>query len=130
MPEAAMPLAGETCNVPCPCAKTHAAPALPLSKGPPTMAVLPSPDNATDRPWSPDPTAPVPTSLLPCCVQTPLLRVKTHAAPVKLLSVPPPIMAVLPSPDSETETPCADPTAPVPTSLLPCCVHTVPLRVK
>ena len=27
------------------------------------------------------PTAPVPTSLLPCWVQTPLLRVKTHAAP-------------------------------------------------
>ena len=32
------------------------------------------------------PAAPVPTSLLPCWVQTPPLRVKTHAAPAPLLS--------------------------------------------
>jgi hypothetical protein len=45
------------------------------------MAVLPSPDRATKMPWSTsDPTAPMPTSLLPCWVQTPPLRVKTHAA--------------------------------------------------
>src|SRR5260221_1013880 len=87
---------------------THAAPAAPrpkgtdrshgLSAGPPTMAVLPSVDNATDMPWRALPTASVPTSFLPCCVQTPALRVNTHAAPVLLLSAHPPPMAVLPSP--------------------------------
>jgi hypothetical protein len=46
------------------------------------MAVLPSSDNATEAPCLAFPTAPLPTSLLPCWVQTPLLRVKTHAAPV------------------------------------------------
>jgi hypothetical protein len=51
----------------------------------------------TDQPCSAIPTAPVPTSLLPCWVQTPLLRVKTHAAPTFPLSPGPPIMAVLPS---------------------------------
>ena len=47
----------------------------PLSSGPPTMAVLPSADSATEAPCSAVPTAPVPTSLLPCWVQTPPLRV-------------------------------------------------------
>src|SRR5712675_1436594 len=81
----------------------HAAPVAPrpkgadrshgLSPGPPKIAVLPSADNATDMPWRALPTALVPTSFLPCCVQTPPLRVNTHAA-----SVPhPPTMAVLPS---------------------------------
>jgi tripartite-type tricarboxylate transporter receptor subunit TctC len=51
------------------------------------------------------PTAPVPTSLLPCWVQPPPLRVKTHAAPVYDLSPTPPTMAV-PSADSATEEPC------------------------
>jgi hypothetical protein len=37
-----------------------------------------------------------PTSLLPCW-ETPPLRVKTHTAPVSLLSNEPPTMAVLPS---------------------------------
>src|ERR1043165_8669129 len=46
--------------------KIHAAPMLLLSAGPPTMAVLPSPDNATTMPWRALPAAPVPTSLLPC----------------------------------------------------------------
>src|SRR5277367_1317598 len=32
------------------------------------MAVLPSPDNATDQPCRANPAAPVPTSLGPCCV--------------------------------------------------------------
>ena len=45
------------------------------------MAVLPSADSATEPPCSACPTAPVPTSLLPCWVQTPPLRVNTHAAP-------------------------------------------------
>src|SRR5450759_1182455 len=40
----------------------------PLSLGPPTMAVLPSEENATDQPWAAVPTAPLPTSLLPCWV--------------------------------------------------------------
>jgi hypothetical protein len=69
------------------------------------MAVLPSPDSATDQPWFAAPTAPVPTSLLPCWVQTPRLRVKTHADPVFALSSGPPTMAVLPSADSETDLP-------------------------
>ena len=37
-----------------------------LSKGPPTMVVLPSSDKATEKPWPSAPTAPVPTNLLPC----------------------------------------------------------------
>src|SRR5258708_5313669 len=45
------------------------------------MAMLPSADSATDMPWRALPTAPVLTSLLPCCIQTPPLRVNTHAAP-------------------------------------------------
>src|SRR5450759_1713700 len=86
------------------------------------MAVLPSPDSATESLWKALPTAPVPTSLLPCWVQTLPLRVKTHAAPVPLLSVNPPTMAVLPSADSATDQPwSALPTAPVPTSFGPCC---------
>jgi hypothetical protein len=39
-------------------------------------------------------------SLLPCWVQTPPLRVKTHADPVYELSPYPPTMAVLQSADS------------------------------
>src|SRR6516225_10590172 len=120
---------------------THAAPAAPrpngadrshwLSLGPPTMAVLPSADSATEMPWQALPTAPLPTSFLPCCLQTPSLRLKTHAAPVLPLSDHPPTMAVLPSADSATDIPWrALPTAPVPTSFSPCCVQTPPLRVK
>jgi hypothetical protein len=55
--------------------KTHAAPAFELSVFPPTMAVLPSADSATEEPCWAFPTAPLPTSLLPCWVQTPPLRV-------------------------------------------------------
>src|SRR5260221_13403321 len=47
------------------CAKTHAAPTNELSTGPPTTAVLPSADSATELPWREGATAPVPTSLLP-----------------------------------------------------------------
>src|SRR5262249_34408961 len=78
------------------------------------------------------PTAPVPTSLPPCWVHTPPLRVNTHTAPgLPLLSVGPPTMAVLPSADTAAEEPCAaftDP--PAPTSLGPCLEHTPPLRVN
>src|SRR6267378_2650827 len=95
------------------------------------IAVLPSAERETEYPWSAFPTASVPTSLLPCCVHTPPLRVNTHDAPARLLSPNPPTIAVLPSAERETETPCCItfPTAPVPTSLLPCCVHTPPPRV-
>src|SRR6516165_2272981 len=94
---------------------THAAPVAPrpkgadrshgLSPGPPKIAVFPSADNATDMPWRALPTASVPTSFLPCCVQTPPLRVNTHAAPVLLLSDHPPTMAVLPSAETATDIP-------------------------
>ena len=72
--------------------KTHAAPVPPLSKGPPRMAVLPSVDSATERPCrgpKKPPTAPVPTSLLPCWVQTSPRRMKTHAAPLSICSLRP-----------------------------------------
>jgi hypothetical protein len=46
--------------------KIHAAPTLPLSPGPPMMAVLPSPERDTENPSLASPTAPVPTSLGPC----------------------------------------------------------------
>src|SRR5206468_2830632 len=97
----------------------------------PTMAVLPSADNATEMPWKAGLTAPVPTNLAPCWLHTPPLRVNTHAAPALLLSRFPPTMAVSPSSDNATEAPCwAAPTAPVPTSLFPCWVHPPPLRMN
>src|SRR5256885_200789 len=39
----------------------------PLSLGPPTMAVLPSEDSATEMPCAAAPFAPEPTSFGPCC---------------------------------------------------------------
>ena len=111
-------------------ANTHAAPVLLLSDHPPTMAVLPSADSAIDMPWRAFPTAPVPMSFLPCCVQTLPLRVNTHTPSV----LHPPTMAVLPSAETATHIPwpggnAASP-APLPTSLLPCCVQPSLLRVK
>src|SRR5262245_12492002 len=123
---------------------THAAPterfreAMKSSLGPPMIAVLQV--SATEKPCWPKPTAPLPTNLLPCWVQTLLLRVNTHAAPAPLPSPrmgrdqpvgpglwhAPPTMAVLPEPDSATEKPCwGFPTAPVPSSLRSC-VHPNP----
>ncbi len=100
--------------------KTHAAPWEP-SSGPPTIAVLPSAEIATELPCRAAPTAPAPTSLVPCCDHTPALRVKIHAAPVAPLSVGPPTMAVFPSAEIATEAPIwAAPATSVPTSLLPC----------
>src|SRR5258708_3670648 len=97
------------------------------SFGPAISAVLPSPESATDQPCPEFADAPVPTSFCPCCIQAPLLRVKTHAAPVAWsfckLSSGPPTRAVLPSDDSATDHPCnapLTPTAPVPTSFDPC----------
>src|SRR6516165_9121906 len=95
------------------------------------MALLPSSDKATEEPWTALPTAPVPTSLLPCWLQTPPLRMKTHVAPACELSPGPPTTAVLPSLDNATDQPWAAPTPPVPTSLLPCWLQTpLELRVK
>src|SRR3984893_17758130 len=121
-------------------ANTHAVPVLLASAHAPTMAVLPSAESATDIPWpkdkggSPGPEAPVPTNFLPCCAQTPPLRLKTQAAPVVLLSLGPPTMAILPSPDSATDTPWDHKPPPsslvVPISLLPCWVQTLPPRVN
>src|SRR2546425_1232077 len=109
---------------------THAAPALPLSSGPPTMAVFPSADTPTDLPCAAPPTAPAPTSLSPCWLHTPLECVNTHAAPTPTLSSSTPTIAVFPSADSATERTCvASPTAPVPTSLSPCWLHTPLERV-
>src|SRR5258706_127186 len=93
----------------------HAAPAFVLTENPPTIAVLPSEERATEKRCSAIPTAPIPTSLAPCCVQTPPLRVNTHTAPAFVLSVNPPTIAVLPSEERATDSPCcAAPTAPVP----------------
>src|SRR5262249_51764868 len=80
---------------------THAAPVLPLSDHPPTMAVLPSAESATDVPWGGRHSAVEGTSLLPCCVQVPRARGNTHAPP----GSPPPTMAVLPAAESATAIP-------------------------
>ena len=64
-----------------------------------------------DRPaliGMPPPIAPLPTSLGPCCVHVPLLRVNTHAAPEGEKSFPlvgAASTAVLPSADSATDMP-------------------------
>src|SRR5262249_58042534 len=94
------------------------------------MAVLPSPDSATEEPCWAWPAAPVPINFT-CSLHTPPLRVKTHVAPSLLLSFRPPMRAVLPSADSATEKPCwAAPTLLLPTSLGPCWLHVPPLRAK
>ena len=97
---------------------TQVAPAVLSSLGPPTIAVLPSPDSATEAPWdhNPPPGAlVVPTNLLPCWVHAPPLRMKIHAAPAgptdgarsrsALLGPGPPTIAILPSADNATDIP-------------------------
>src|SRR5271169_3067257 len=76
---------------------TQTAPLEKLSSGPPTIAVLPSAERETEDPCDGNHTVPLPTSLLPCCVHTPPLRVYTHAAPIHVLSSGPPTIAVFPS---------------------------------
>src|SRR5262245_18280050 len=67
--------------------------------------------------------------MVPCWLHTPPLRVHTHAAPRALLSSYPPKSARFPSADTTTENPCrAAPTAPVPTSLGPCCPNCASAR--
>src|ERR1700674_3249457 len=110
---------------------TQTAPALLLSKKPPSITVLPSEEMATERPWSASPTAPVPTCFVPCCVQTPPVRVNTQTAPALPLSPTPPSITVFPSEETATEVPCWEaPTEPLPTSFEPCCVQTPPLRIN
>src|SRR5262249_58102267 len=86
--------------------------------------------SATDMPWRAFPTAPVPTSFLPCCVQVPPLRVNTHAPSASQ----PPTMAVLPSAESATAIPWPGDNggwpAPLPARLLPFCVQIPPLPVE
>jgi hypothetical protein len=93
------------------------------------MAVFPPSESETDRPCSTNvPMAPVPTNFA-CWVHPFSERVYTHVAPVKSLSSEPPTIAVFPSPESETEVPCAaKPMMPVPTSFT-CWVHRLPERV-
>jgi hypothetical protein len=86
--------------------KNHTAPIEPLSPGPPTIAVLPSVDSDTDQPSCEYPVASLAVSFC-CWVHVPPLRVKTHAAPVPLLSNGAPTMAVLPSVEIATEKPCS-----------------------
>ena len=111
--------------------KTQAAPRFAASAGPPTSAVFPSPEIATDCPWLESPVVPVPTSLGPCCSQTPWDRAKTQAAPVTASAFGPPKMSVSPSAESAAAYPCRAFPACVtggvrlPTSFGPCCVHAV-----
>src|SRR5436190_1555929 len=112
-------------------AQTHTAPTALTATERPAERRVGTADKDRDQPWKANPTAPDPTSLGPCWVQTPALRVQTHTAPVLLLSASPPTSAVLPSADKDTDTPWfARPTASDPTSFGPCCVQTPPLLVQ
>src|SRR5471032_576198 len=78
------------------------------------------------------------TPVAPCAPSTParpcapwLDSVNTQAAPVMLLSLGPPIKAVVASADNATLDPNhVSMVAPVPVSFGPCCVHPPPERVK
>src|SRR5258706_6734820 len=121
-PVAPVPTSFAPCCVQTPAflVNTQAAPTLVLSRYPPRIAVLPLEERATETPRAAAPVSPVPTSFAPCCVQTPALLVKTHAAPAFPLSAGPPTRAVLPSAERATECPsCGVPTAPLPTSFGP-----------
>src|SRR5208282_4323952 len=93
------------------------------------MAVFPSAESDTEKPWFAAPIAPVPTSFA-CWFHIPPERAYTHAAPTPLSSPKPPTMAMFPSAESEVELPSpAAPIAPVPTSFA-CWLHVAPERVK
>ena len=75
---------------------------------PPTMAVLPSAERDTEKPWSASiPRRPSRPAWFPAGSRRLPLLVQTHAAPAKLLSPGPPTMAVLPSAERDTEKPCS-----------------------
>src|ERR1043166_7956862 len=111
------------------CANTHAAPGPPPSPGPPTIAVVPLPESATDQPcrdWVWDP---MPTSLGPCWSHVLPFRANTHAAPRTPSSLTPPTRARPPLADNDTDQPCAAaPTAPAPSSRGPCLLQRPPDR--
>jgi len=81
--------------------KNHRAPVPPLSSLIPMTAVLPSAEIATGTSPAKVPWAFEPTSLLPCWLQAPLLRVKIQAAPAGKSSPDDSIM-VLPSAERPT----------------------------
>src|SRR6185369_4368499 len=111
--------------------QTQVAPSPPL---PPTNAVSPSAARETELPTSASPTLPDAVSLPDCWSQIPAFRVQPQTAPVLLVSVSPPMIAVSPVAERATDHPCHElptpETAPRPTSLGPCCVQTPPLRVQ
>ena len=109
--------------------KIQAAPALALSKWPPTRAVLPLADSATDLPNQGLPTPSEGTNFVPSCAHVVPERLKIHTAPLPPSSITPPTIAVLPSAESATEKPCqALPVFPVPINLA-CCDHVSPVRI-
>jgi hypothetical protein len=69
-------------------------------------AVFPSEERETELAWRGVPLAPFPMSLSPCWLQAPPARVNTHAAPSPVLSFGPPTIAVFPSVEIETDSPC------------------------
>ena len=103
----------------------------PLSPDPPTIAVLPSADSATERALRGVSDRAGADQLRPCWVQTPPLRVNTHAAPaVELSAWPPTMRGVAVGRTARRRALPGVPTARVPTSFDPCWVQTPPLRVK
>src|SRR5262249_21000573 len=100
---------------------THAAPIASglLSPAPPIRAAVE--ESATLMPKVPVPISPLAISF-GSCVQVEPERVKTHAAPISLLSLGAPMRAVFPSDDSATayaKSPV--PISPLPVSFGPCC---------
>src|ERR1700744_204028 len=73
----------------------------------PISAVVPSEESATQRPKLPLLLAPTPVSFAPCWAHTKPARVNAQAAPAPLLSLAPPIRAVVPSDDRTTLVPKA-----------------------
>ena len=96
---------------------THVAPLPPCLRGPPTIAVRPSADRATEEPCHALPTVPVPTNPF-CRVQTPPLRPNTATVPAPSCNGGSPTRAMLPSADRATEGPKREPTSL--TSFAPC----------
>ena len=116
-------------------AKIHTAPVFEASLDPPIANKVPAPFRDTAVPCDPVvvPTPPEPRNLLPCCthVTPPSLDTKTHTEPNPEASFGAPTTNIEPASLSAIAAPCAPlPVAPVPTNLLPCCVHVVPLRLK
>jgi hypothetical protein len=92
--------------------KTNAAPSSLLSVGAPISAVFPSAESATVYANSPAPVSPVPVSLTAWFANAPFDSLNTQAAPTCALSSGPPMMALVPSLDSDT----LEPNSPVPNS--------------